>query len=203
VPNFAEGAYATVLATNALANGLGGDRANVTYATGLKIGTANPFEVDFTLWYQRRKFLDIEEDPVLVFGEAKSFAAESFKQDDLERMRKLADKFPGAFLVFATLKDNLSELEKQEIGRLATWGLEQLPDGRPRAPVIVLTGVELFSTWHIEQSWKELGGRHAKFVEGLTMRLDNLWTFAEITQQLYLGLPHPHAHLLQPGRPSN
>ena len=200
VPNYAEGAYATVLAINAIANGLGSDRANITYATGLnlKFGAAMPFEVDFTLWYKRMKILDLEEEPVLVFGEAKSFAAEAFKQDDLGRMRKLADKFPGAFLAFATLKDNLSDVEKEEIGRLATWGREPLADGRPRAPVIVLTGVELFSTWNIEQSWKDFGGQHAKFVEPPNVQLDNLWTLAEMTQQIYLGLPHPHAHLSSP-----
>jgi len=194
VPNYAEGAYATVLAIHAFANGFGSDRTNLTYATGLnfKIGDEEPFEVDFTLWYRRREILSLEEEPVLVFGEAKSFAVESFKDDDLARMRKLADKFPGAFLVFATLKDSLSDVEKEEIGRLATWGRERLADGRPRAPVIVLTGIELFSTWRIEQSWKDLGGQHAKFVAPPSVHLDNLWTLAEITQQVYLGLPHAH-----------
>jgi hypothetical protein len=193
VPNYAEGAYATVLALHAFATGLGSDRANLTYATGLnfKIGDANPFEVDFTFWYQRRKILDLEEEPVLVFGEAKSFGAESFKQDDFERMWKLAEKFPGAFLVFAALKDDLSDAEKTEIGRLATWGREHLVDGRPRAPVIVLTGIELFSAWRIEQSWKDLGGERANIVERPMVHLDNLWTLAEITQHVYLGLPDP------------
>jgi hypothetical protein len=52
--------------------------------------------------------------------------------------------------------------------------------------VIVLTGRELFSSWYVEQRWKELGGRHAQFVAHAATRLDNLWTLAEITQQLYL-----------------
>jgi hypothetical protein len=110
-------------------------------------------------------------------------------------MRKLAEKFLGAFLVFATLKDELSDAEKAEIAQLATWGRERLPDRRPRAPVIVLTGLELFSSWHINQSWKERGGWHAKFIKSPSVRLDNLWTLAEFTQQLYLGLPDPYAHL--------
>jgi len=200
VPNFAEGAYATVLAIHAFAHGLDSDQPNLTYATGLnfKIADAEPFEVDFTLWYQRREILALEEEPVLVFGEAKSFAAESFKDDDLERMRKLADKFPGAFLVFATLKDSLSDVEKQRIGCLATWGRERLADGRPRAPVIIFTGIELFSAWLIEESWKALGGQWAKSLAPPSVRLDNLWTLAEVTQQIYLGLPHPQAHLLAP-----
>jgi hypothetical protein len=170
----------------------------LTYATGLqlKVGTANSFEVDFTFWYQRRKMLDLQEEPVLVFGEAKSFGVESFKHDDFERMQRLADNFPGAFLVFAALKNDLSDTEKTEIGCLATWGRERLPDGRPRAPVIVLTGIELFADWHIQHTWKELGGQWAKFVQPASVRIDNLWTLADITQQLYLGLPHPRAHLV-------
>lgn len=200
VPNYAEGAYASVLALNAFARGLGSDRANITYATGLhlRIGTENPFEVDFTFWYQRKKMLDLQEEPVLVFGEAKSFATESFKEDDISRMRKLAEKFPGAFLVFAALKDDLTDTEKTAIGDFATWGRERLPDGRPRAPVIVLTGTELFASWQIEQAWKDLGGQRAKFVAPASVRIDNLWTLADITQQVYLGLPDPHARRMQP-----
>lgn len=195
VPNYAEGAYATVLALNVFANGLGTEPARLTSSTGLKfkIGDANPFEVDFTFWYQRTNVLDFDEEPVLVFGEAKSFAVESFKQEDLERMWKLAGHFPGAFLVFAALKDDLSDIEKSEIARLATWGRELLADGRPRAPVIVLTGTELFVAWRVTQAWKALGGDRAKFAEVQRVRLANLWHLAELTQQIYLGLPDPYA----------
>jgi hypothetical protein len=198
VPNYAEGAYSTVLALNALAWDLDSDHANVTYATNLhyKIGEDKPFEVDFTLWYQRKRILDLEEEPVLVFGEAKSFATECFQQADVDRMRKLGEKFPGAFQVFATLKDALSETEKKLIADLALWGRTHLKDGRPHSPVIVLTGIELFSRWNIRDAWKELGGRHATFIEPACVRLGNLWEFAESTQQLYLDLPHPHAHLV-------
>jgi hypothetical protein len=197
IPDYAGGAYATVLALRAFTVGFGAHDINLTYATGLNltVDDQRPFEIDFTFWYQRRRILDLEEEPVLVFGEAKSFAAESIKEKDLSRMRKLAEKFPGAFLVFATLKDELSDAEKVAIGQLATWGREQLSDRRPRAPVIVLTGLELFSSWHIKHSWKEHDGRHAKFVEPPSVRLDNLWTLANFTQQLYLGLPDPFAHL--------
>ena len=198
VPNYAEGAYSTVLALNALAWDLDSDHANVTFATNLhyKIGEDKPFEVDFTLWYQRKRILDLEEEPALVFGEAKSFATECFQQADVDRMRKLGEKFPGAFLVFATLKDVLSDTEKKLIADLAVWGRAHLKDGRPHSPVIVLTGIELFSRWDIRDAWKELGGRHATFIEPARVRLGNLWEFAEITQQLYLDLPHPYAHLV-------
>lgn len=111
-------------------------------------------------------------------------------------MRKLGWKFPGAFLVFATLKDTLSDTEKKLVADLASWGRVRLKDGRPHSPVIVLTGIELFAQWDIHEAWKKLGGRHAKFVEPAHGRLSNLWEFAEITQQLYLDLPHSYAHLV-------
>ena len=133
-----------------------------------------------------------------MFGEAKSFAIESFKQDDVARMRKLADIFPGAFIVFATLKDELSATEKTAIGQFATWGRERLPDGRPRTPVIVLTATELFCGWNVKEAWKELGGQRATLVTPPAVRLDNLWTLANLTQQIYLGLPDPHAHFHSP-----
>jgi hypothetical protein len=200
VPNYAEGAYATVLALSVFARGLTSHPADITYACGLnfQIGDENPFEVDFTLWYRRGRMFGLEEEPVLVFGEAKSFAVESFKEADFERARKLAETFPGAFLVFAALKDDLSDVEKGEIGRLAAWGRGRLRDGRPRAPVIVLTGTELFFAWHIEETWRKLGGHRAGFVRVPSVRIENLWTLAEITQQMYLGLPHPYAPLMSP-----
>jgi len=198
VPNYAEGAYGTVLALNALARNLDSRHANVTYATNLsyRIGTGNPFEVDFTLWYQRERIIDLEDEPVLAFGEAKSFAIECFNQEDVDRMRKLGEKFPGAFLVFATLKDTLSDTDKKLVGDLASWGRAHLKNGRPHSPVIVLTGIELFARWDIRDAWKGLGGRHANFIERARVRLGNLWEFAEITQQLYLDLPDPYAHLV-------
>jgi hypothetical protein len=100
--------------------------ADLTYATGLNFAGIGPssFEVDFTCWYRRRALLGRNEEPMLVFGEAKSFAAKSFKNADVERMSKVADKFPGAFIVFATLKDgfrqNSRRLEGQVISHSAT-----------------------------------------------------------------------------------
>jgi hypothetical protein len=129
-----------------------------------------------------------DEEPALVFGEAKSFAAESFQQKDIDRMERVATTFPGAFLVFATLKDNLSNDEKSSIGRLALWGRTRLKNGLQRAPVIVLTATEMFSDWDIRQTWQDAGERHKQF-SGYYLQLDNLWNLANVTQQLYLDLP--------------
>jgi hypothetical protein len=65
-----------------------------------------------------------------------------------------------------------------------------------RSPVIVLTGHELFSPWYVQQTWKDLGGLHQKFAEIPALRLDNLETLADVTQQLYLDLPSVSAQML-------
>ena len=190
VPDYGGGAYSTVLALAVFARRLGSDEPNMTYTTGLElqIGEGKPFEVDFAFWYQRNRMFGRKEEPALVFGEAKSFGTEAFKAADVARMRKLAEKFPGAFMVFATLKDELSGDEAKAIGEFATWGREKLANGLPRAPVIALTGNELFCDWRLEQTWKEMGGQRAALVTPPAARLDNLHRLARFTQQVCLGL---------------
>lgn len=197
VPDFAEGAYATILALRVFARQLGHD-AQLTYSTNLEITLSRqeerPNEIDFAFWYSRDYLMQYDEEPVLVFGEAKSFAAESFQQKDIERMECLAAVFPGAFLVFATLKDNLSEGEKSSIAKLALWGRRALSNGRQRAPVVVLTATEMFSDWDIRQSWQDAGGQRAQFA-AQHLQLQNLWNLSDATQQLYLGLPDRYSWL--------
>jgi hypothetical protein len=82
--------------------------------------------------------------------------------------------------------------------QLAMQGRARLENGHPRSPVIVLTGAELFASWHLGHAWKDKGGQHARFTELPAVHLENLWTLAELTQQLYLGLPGLWAHLRQP-----
>lgn len=89
-----------------------GDRADVTWSAGqgLEIAPNNEVECDFVLWYQRKVLYPTE----LVFGEAKSFRGETsdekraikdaFQADDIERMKKLAVRFPESILVFSTMK---------------------------------------------------------------------------------------------------
>ena len=191
VPDYADGGYATALTLRVFSETLASGHASVTHASGLTLAVngKDPIEVDFSFWYRRDNWVDDDEETVTVFGEAKSFGTKCFHAKDIARMRQVADQFPGAFLVFACLKDTLHEEEKVSIAALAQWGRELLDDGRPRAPVIVLTGTELFSTWHLAHTWKELQGKRKQFAEAGHVRLENLWTLADVTQQIYLGLP--------------
>ncbi len=190
VPNFAGGAYATVLALRTFAMNLGMNDNAITYSTNLNLDfDGKPAEVDFAFWYRREWLDSVRDEPVFAIGEAKSFAEEAIHREDVTRLRVIASKLPGSFLVFAVLKDALSEAEKNRVARLALWGRTPLPDGRPRAPVIVLTGTEVFADQSVTDAWKQKGGRHAQLASHASIRLDNLRTLSDLTQQLYLGLP--------------
>lgn len=107
-------------------------------------------------------------------------------------MKTLSLNFPGAILVFSTMKDpsDISKGELSRISRLALWGRENIHErGHSRAPVVVLTGNELFTPDTLEETWKRLGGRHQELVEPGWVRTDNLRVLADLTQQLYLNLP--------------
>jgi hypothetical protein len=188
VPDYANGAYATALTLRVFGETLASRDATLTYAPGLifEVQGKKPFEVDFSFWFSRDNWNE-EQEVVSVFGEAKSFGEKCFTSSDIERMRQVAELFPGAFLVFAALKDTLHADEIPLISELAQWGRELLDDGRPRAPVIVLMGVELFAPWQVDHVWKECAGLRKQFAQNT--RLDNLWILADVTQQVYLMLP--------------
>jgi hypothetical protein len=199
VPDFAGGAYATVLALRTLATMLSVSDVELTYTTGLDLvgDTLPKMEVDFAGWYRRRQLLRRQDVPDLFFGEAKSFGTECFKSTDIDRMERIIEKFPDAFIIFAMLKNELSEDEKSRIGQLALR-LRQRPNGRSaQSKIIVLTGIELFADWRIGHAWEKIGGRHSVFSKSLHVQLDYLQTLADVTQQLYLDLPDPWAHLRQ------
>ena len=190
VPNYADGAYSTVLALRCLASGLGSGRRPITYSSNLNLDIKDErVEVDFACWYARERIHGLREEPMFVVGEAKSFAGEAVRDTDVRRLRLISTKLPGTVLVVAVLKDELSSTEKKRIGRLALWGRQPMADGRPRAPVIVLTGMELFASHYIKHEWKEAGGRRQELIAPAYVRMDNLVTLANLTQQIYLDLP--------------
>lgn len=190
-PDYAGGAYTSAFAIRFFSDMLTHFDSAITWSTSLelRLKSGEKTEADFVLWYQRRRGLDHHHEPKLVFGESKSFGKEVFKNDDVKRLKILASHFPGSILVFATMKDRLSKTEKRLIAPLALWGREYAGLGETRAPVIILTGTELFSLDSLCSAWKDKGGRRAKFVETTYFRTENLHILANLTQQLYLDLP--------------
>jgi hypothetical protein len=190
VPNYADGAYAAVLTLRLFKNTLNAGHTPTTFATGLDVvhGTSK-FEIDFAGWYSEGTKFWIDPSPVVVFGEAKSFGADVFKDADVQRLKVMAEAIPGSYVVFSAMKKELSKDEKRRIRKFAEWGRVPQKNREPRAMVIVLTGTELFADHHLKQTWQEVGGSHADMVKHPSVMIDDLWTLADITQRLYLNMP--------------
>ena len=205
LPEYAQGGYAAVLAIRFFADVIGGfDQAGVTWSSAqeLALSIDKKVEVDFMLWYRRRKkiygtersffgnglpIFGIDRPTETVFGEAKSFRR--FGQTDVGNMKLLAKKFPGSILVFATMREELSRSEINRIKELAEWGREYDKERKQtRAPVIVLTGTELFTTGFLSTSWKEKGGKHKDLESQTSLGTPNLRILANFTQHLYLDM---------------
>jgi hypothetical protein len=92
-------------------------------------------------------------------------------------------------MAVATLKGPVSAKEKARLAALAKWGRRRRHDGFPINPLIVLTGTELFANWYVQQAWKEKGGKAKALVEPAYIDISNIFTFAELTQQIHLDLP--------------
>ena len=196
LPDFARGGYAASLAIRFFADVIGGmNRSEVTWSSGQEITLASgkKIEADFILWNQRKQMFGTDYSTEIVFGEAKSFGRDAFKQEDVDKMKLLAESFPGSVLVFATMKEGteLAIEEATRIKRFAEWGREYDRERKQsRAPVIMLTGTELFTAHYLNNTWKEKGGDHKRLIEPawVSVRLNNLRMLADFTQQLYLGM---------------
>ena len=129
-PDYAEGGYAAALAIRFFANVIDeNSRSAVTWSSGqeLKLPTGKMVESDFIIWYQYKELFGLDYLTDTVFGEAKSFGTGVvFKQDDVDRMKLLAETYPGSILVFSAMKEG-ADFSKKEIARLkkvAEWGRE-------------------------------------------------------------------------------
>ena len=178
VPGFAGGGYCVALTLRFFAHALDID-CSLTWTTGLDLKiNGKPSEIDFAFWYLRRRHLGGYGDPALMIGEAKSFAENAVTKADTDRIKELAEELPGAFLVFAVLKEHLTAGETALLRSLANWGRRRQFEGKPRNPLIVLTGTECHVVpsrdWQSNPKVKALVGSHADLANPLVL--------AEITQ---------------------
>ena len=190
LPDYALGVYATVLTLRVFRENLRGGETPMTSSTGLDLEYKDvKCEIDFVAWYQEGEKFWIDPEPALVFGETKSFGEEIFHQRDVARLKTLAELFPSAFFVLSAMKKDFGEAERARMRAFAEWGRVPTKNGQPRASIIILTGNELFAEHSIKNAWEKLGGRHAALIKNSSVHLDDLWTLAELTQQLYLDMP--------------
>lgn len=196
IPNYARGGYAAALAIRFFTDVIGRKNSSaITWSAGqtLELPTCTTVEADFMLWLQRTDFFGPPHPPLdILFGEAKSFGKDVFRQKDVDKMKRLAEVFPGSALVFAAMKE-IASFSKEEIScikELAEWGREfDKEKEKSRAPVIMLTGTELLTLLSLEDLWKGKGGKHEALIESAKGRINNPKVLANLTQQLYLGMP--------------
>ncbi|MGA2147659.1 MAG: hypothetical protein ABSH49_22150 [Bryobacteraceae bacterium] len=128
----------------------------------------------------------------LLFAECKTYGL--FEKRDIDRMLALSQEFPGAVLVFATLRKKLKYAEKRLLQPLVNRGRRYWKAGRSYNPVLILTATELFSVFRPEESWKRAGGRYAQWA-GKFHRNLGLRELCDATQQIYLGMKPWHQWL--------
>ncbi len=181
-PKRGGGAYSVLLTVNFLSDY---HRPATTTALSFtaKGHDEKALEADFMMFYRNAAYWERRTE--WVFGECKTF--NKFRQRDIDRMQLIADSFPDAVLVFATLSDDFSDAEK---ALLLPFVKAYRPYGkldRPRHGVLLLTGTELFSTFGPPSCWKDKPGKGKEWADA-RRPLSSLLELCNATQTLYLGL---------------
>jgi hypothetical protein len=140
-------------------------------------------EADFMMFYRGSAFWERETETI--FGECKSFNGLAAR--DIHRMKVIAADNPGAVIVFATLADEFSLADKKLLKPFVQASRKYGELDRPKNPVLLLTGKELFSTYGPPQCWKDAGGTMEKFATS-GVPSGSLIELCDATQQLYLDL---------------
>ena len=142
IEGYAQGSFCVALSLGLLLDGFW---TTATWITNFNLRRAGKHfdEADFGIFLRDDSALVRGNNVYLILGESKSF--DSFEPRDFRRMTALAKAFPGATLVFSTFRKTLTGAEKKAIAKIANRGRRSLGGERWLNPVIVLTGVELFS----------------------------------------------------------
>lgn len=178
VENFGRGSYTALLSLNYLVNTIDGPS---TWVPSMSSDKKESFEFDFALWKEVLRF-GVKEH-FKIFGECKT--NNDFSAKDIQRMKELANNFPGSILVFATLKEELNKKEKNRILNLAYWGRKNIAPGKTRAPVLVLTRKELTNDLPIPYCWEGSKDNREEFAKN-KYSYSGLKEMCNLTQQVYL-----------------
>ena len=183
--SIAQGSFTVLLTLKFLG---GGHDCGITPLFSYKaVKDGKELEADLTCLYKRSTWR--ETGTHVVHAECKSF--NFFEKRDVERMQDLAEAFPGAVLILATLNESLAKAEVKLIGTLARAERKKRLRGIPYSPVVVLTGIELFSSRGIRECWDGRGGLYEELHKH-NFDYSDLPALADVTQQLYLGFQSWH-----------
>jgi hypothetical protein len=147
-------------------------------------------EVDFIAWHGEERMQETHRPPQLIIGEAKSLGqGELITASDVAKLKTVAAKLPEAVIVIAVLLHHFTAAEKKVLAKFVAWGRRVNMYGEPTNPVLLLTSNELTIDHDLSSRWKALGGRHAKLAYEHSR---TLFSLADATQQIYLGMPSFH-----------
>ena len=179
VHGHAEGAYTVLLTLDFFNEAKMHAFIGITPALSFTAESANKkIEADLGAFWKESSFGEIKEG--VFFGECKTYNL--FQKKDFDRMRFLAKTFPGAILVFSTLRKSLETKEISSLKRIAKAGRKHWKAERTINPVLILTGKELFSRDGPPYCWEESIQHKYRNTRGI---LD----ICDATQQIYLNLP--------------
>jgi hypothetical protein len=185
LPNYAHGSVAVLLTLRFFMQQLQGATTPMLSFTAKKQN--KDLEIDLGLFFRASKHREIGAE--LILAECKTNNA--FEKKDAARMLEVAAEFPGAIIVFATLKKELSNHEKKILRPVVNRGRRYWKHERPNNPVLILTGNELLADRHPQDVWRDLAGAfgphgHRSYNE------NELIVLADSSQQIYLGLESWH-----------
>jgi hypothetical protein len=185
VEDYAHGAYCVAIALQFLVDEVSRE---CTWIPSFKLRSKTRVlveaEADLGAFVRPGGFSDLT-DPVLIFGECKTFGG--FDSRDYKRMRTLAKLFPGSIICFCTLKDKLTNAEKARIAALARQGRKSLKAGQRRNPVLVLTRTELLGQFKLGRFTDDYPSQFSQLGKGAFTRGD-LQEICDFTQQAHLGI---------------
>jgi hypothetical protein len=182
-PKRGGGAYTVLLTVNFLAE-YHHSATTTALSFTAKRHDGKELEADFMMFYRNAAFWERRRTE-WVFGECKTF--NKFKQRDIDRMQLIADSFPDAVLVVATLADDFSDEEKALLLPFVKACRAYGKLDRPRHGVLLLTGTELFSTVGPPSCWQDKPGKGKQWADGRRF-FSSLLELCDATQTLYLDL---------------
>lgn len=142
-----------------------------------------PLEVDLAMLCQESSWRNDRRQ--LVFSECKAY--DEIGDEDVARMTRLAEAFPGSLLIFSKMAPRFSAAEVVRLRKFSEKQRRLEFARKPHCRVMLLTGVELFSHERIPECWKDLPSPHAEAGKHWSQP-QSLLDDAEATEMAYLGL---------------
>ena len=139
-------------------------------------------EVDLGLFFQESSLGKKEVETI--FAECKTY--KEFLKKDVDKMDTLAKNFPGAIIVFATLRKELKAKELTMLRAFASKCRKNYKAEKPSNTIIILTGNELFADNPPPICWQDAGLEIPSSYEYDSR--SELMRLSDSTQQLYLGM---------------